>query len=182
MTFLNKLKSGDPLLLAAKLIVGFGIGIMIFAMVMVGIGFVALATVERADLAQEFVKVGAPKNMIWLLALALAMSIVLLFLGVRFLLELFGIMDTVGTGDPFAPENGTRLNRMGWLAIAAQGLALALKGVVKVLEPYAAKAGEQLNFEFDLDLSGVLLALILFILARVFRHGAAMREDLEGTV
>ena len=29
---------------------------------------------------------------------------------------------------------------------------------------------------------GILLVLILFILARVFRHGAAMREDLEGTV
>ena len=27
-----------------------------------------------------------------------------------------------------------------------------------------------------------LLVVILFILARVFRHGAAMREDLEGTV
>ncbi len=26
------------------------------------------------------------------------------------------------------------------------------------------------------------LALLLFILARVFRHGAAMRDDLEGTV
>lgn len=182
MTFLNKLKSGDPLLLAAKLIVGFGIGIMIFAMVMVGLGFVALATVERAELVQQFAKVGAPGHLIWLLALALVMTIALLFLGIRFLLELFGIIDTVSTGDPFAPENGTRLNRMGWLAIAAQGLALALAGMVKVIEPYAAKAGERLDFEFDLDLSGVLLVLILFILARVFRHGAAMREDLEGTV
>jgi galactitol-specific phosphotransferase system IIC component len=35
----------------------------------------------------------------------------------------------------------------------------------------------------DLDLGGsLLLPLVLFILARVFRHGAAMREELEGTV
>ena len=29
---------------------------------------------------------------------------------------------------------------------------------------------------------GILLALVLFILARVFREGAAMRSELEGTV
>jgi hypothetical protein len=31
-------------------------------------------------------------------------------------------------------------------------------------------------------LFGLVVGLVLFILARVFRHGAAMREDLEGTV
>jgi hypothetical protein len=31
-------------------------------------------------------------------------------------------------------------------------------------------------------LSGLLLVLVLFILARVFRVGAAMRDDLEGTI
>jgi hypothetical protein len=33
-----------------------------------------------------------------------------------------------------------------------------------------------------IDFGGVLTALLLFILARVFREGAAMRKDLEGTV
>ena len=172
----------DPLLISAKLIVGFGIGIMIFVMVMIGLGLGATATVERADIIAEFSKVGAPKNMVWLVAVVLALIFAMLFLGVRFLLELFGIIDSVGKGDPFQPENGARLSRMAWLALAAQGVALALKGVVKVLEPYAIKAGHKVGLEFDLNLTGVLLVLILFILARVFRHGAAMREDLEGTV
>lgn len=182
MKFLHAFKSNDPLLLAAKLIVGFGIGIMIFALVMIGLGLGALATVERATIAAELAKVGAPANMIWLVAVALALAMGLLFLGCRFLLELFGIMDSVGNGDPFDPENGARLSRMGWLAIGAQAVALALKSVVKVLEPYAIKAGERIAIDLDLDMSGVLLVLILFILARVFRHGAAMRADLEGTV
>jgi hypothetical protein len=30
--------------------------------------------------------------------------------------------------------------------------------------------------------NGLLLVLVLFILARVFRQGTAMREELEGTV
>lgn len=172
----------DPLLLAAKLIVGFGIGVMIFAMVMIGLGFGAVATVEKADIIGEFVKVGAPKNMIWLVAVALLVAFAMLFLAVRFLLELFGIIDSVGKGDPFQPENGERLSRMAWLALATQGAALALKGVVKVLEPYAVKAGRTISLDFDIDLAGILLVLVLFILARVFRRGAEMRDELEGTV
>ncbi len=182
MTFIDKLKSRDPLLLAAKLIVGFGIGIMIFAMVMIGIGLGALATVERARIVTELTNAGASADMIWLVAVALGLAFTLLFLATRFLLELFGIIDSVGTGDPFAPENGTRLNRMGWLAAGVQIATWAVKGVVKVLEPYAAKIGKPIDLGSDLNLSGILLVLILFILARVFRHGAAMRADLEGTV
>ena len=32
------------------------------------------------------------------------------------------------------------------------------------------------------SLTGILMVLILFILARVFKRGAEMREELEGTV
>lgn len=182
MKLLQSLKANDPLLLAAKLIVGFAIGVMIFALVMVGLGLGAAATVERADVIAEFAKVGAPKNLIWLVAVALALTIALLFLAIRFMLELFAIIDSVGTGDPFQRENGDRLSRMGWLALAGQAVGLALKSVVKVFEPYAAKAGETIDVDFELGMSHVLLILILFILARVFRRGAEMRDDLEGTV
>lgn len=175
-------RNNDPLMLAAKLIVGLGIGIMIFAMVMISLGLAVLATVERATIVAELAKVGANANMVWLIAVALALALGLLFLGTRFLLELFGIMDSVGEGDPFQPENGERLSRMGWLAIGVQAIVLALKSVVKVLEPYAIKAGERLDVDLDVDMSGILLILILFILARVFREGARMRADLEGTV
>ena len=33
-----------------------------------------------------------------------------------------------------------------------------------------------------MSLTGLAVGLVLFILARVFRQGAAMRADLEGTV
>ena len=38
------------------------------------------------------------------------------------------------------------------------------------------------HIEVGVSFSGILMALVLFILARVFREGARMREDLEGTV
>ena len=41
---------------------------------------------------------------------------------------------------------------------------------------------ENLKVDFDFTLTGLLLAIVLFILARIFRHGVEMREDLEGTV
>ncbi|UUX98999.1 hypothetical protein [Sphingomonas sp. J315] len=34
----------------------------------------------------------------------------------------------------------------------------------------------------DMSFDSLVLALVLFILARVFRHGTALRDDLEGTV
>lgn len=63
-----------------------------------------------------------------------------------------------------------------------------------LLWPAAFLAGEIADWaskydDFDLNvggdgfsLTGIMIVLLLFILARVFRRGAAMREDLDGTV
>jgi hypothetical protein len=182
MTLFRIPDTRDPLLLAAKLIVGFAMGMMIFAMVMVGIGLGAVATVQRTELLAKLAEIDAPSWVLWIVALALVLVLVALFLAVRFTMELYGIINSVGTEDPFQPENGARLNRMGWLALGAQAIGLVIGALATWLRPFAEKAGEELNAEFDFSFSGVLLVLILFILARVFRKGAAMREELEGTV
>jgi hypothetical protein len=97
-----------------------------------------------------------------------------------FLMLQLGIIGSVAAGDPFAPANADRLARMGWTVLAIQVLAVPL-GLLEyrlqeLLDPDDAII--TLSF-FD---NGLVLALVLFVLARVFRHGAAMREDLEGTV
>jgi hypothetical protein len=48
------------------------------------------------------------------------------------------------------------------------------------LKPQLAEGAFGLHSDFSLSALG--LAIVLFVLARVFRQGAAMREDLEGTV
>lgn len=98
--------------------------------------------------------------------------------------RLRAIINTVGDGDPFAPANAERLNLMAWLLLAAQVLTWPLIAVGLPLVRWASKLeGVTISGDFSgLDLTGVLMVLVLFILARVFRHGAAMREDLEGTV
>ena len=50
------------------------------------------------------------------------------------------------------------------------------------IHSYLASQFKDATSDFGITLDGILLAVILFILARVFRQGAAMREDLEGTV
>ena len=98
--------------------------------------------------------------------------------------RLRAIINTVGEGDPFAPANAERLNLMAWLLLGAQVLTWPLIAVAIPLVRWADKL-EGVNIQGDLnglDLTGVLMVLVLFILARVFRHGAQMREDLEGTV
>lgn len=93
------------------------------------------------------------------------------------------IIATVGEGDPFQPANAERLQHMGWLMLATQLLVIPAAALGIYFARFADEI-EDANVEFngDLDFTGILLVIILFILARVFRHGAAMREDLEGTV
>ena len=111
---------------------------------------------------------------------ALALACVAVTMLVAFFDRLVRIIDTVGQGDPFEPANADRLAQMGWLILAVQLVAipLALLGLflVKTLEDQGG------TFDVGVDPGGMLLVVILFILARVFRHGAVMRADLEGTV
>ena len=98
-------------------------------------------------------------------------------------LSLRRIIGTVGEGDPFAPVNADRLSMMAWLLLGVQILMLPAAGLGLMLAKWADKVDHaDVNINAGLDLTGILMVLVLFILARVFRHGAAMREDLEGTV
>lgn len=97
-----------------------------------------------------------------------------------FLRNLRRILDTVRAGDPFVPVNAQRLGRMGWLMVALTLSISALPPTVAWINALLREPGVAEGFEFQIE--GLLLALVLFILARVFRHGTAMRNDLEGTV
>ena len=114
-----------------------------------------------------------------LVALALFLAACFLFFG-----KLRALIDTVGKGDPFTPENAQRLKMMAWLALAMQLLVMAvawLRNYTAALTMGIADSGLGIGFGRD-DIVGVMMVIVLFILARVFRHGAAMRADLEGTV
>ncbi len=120
-------------------------------------------------------------SVIWAILAILFLSAAVLGLGFWFLQEIRRIIDTVRDGDPFVPRNADRLRRMGWLSLATFGTSF----VVAPLGIWLLDVGDWENAPeagSGFPIGGLVLAIVLFVLARVFRKGAEMRDDLEGTV
>ncbi len=176
----------DPLLLAGTVV-----AIILQAIVGIGIAALTVAVPALAIYRGEIVDALADGRHIPLADLPLAPAIGLLLVLIVVLAALFmffgklrAIIATVGEGDPFVPVNAERLSRMAWLMLGVQVLIWPAALFAAELADWASQYDD---FHLDVggdgfDLTGILLVIILFILARVFRHGAAMREDLEGTV
>ena len=118
-----------------------------------------------------------------LVAAAIGLTVMANFTAMFFFFgKMRALIESASKGDPFIPDNAQRLAAMAWLLLGSLGLTV----IVGELRVYAASLIDpQSESGFDIspnDLTGFLIVLVLFILARVFRHGAAMREDLEGTV
>jgi hypothetical protein len=94
------------------------------------------------------------------------------------LTRLLAIVDTVRAGDPFVMQNAERLQTIAWALLGLELLHLAAGAVAAA----ASSEADPLDIDWSFSLTGWLAVLLLFVLARVFGHGARMREDLEGTI
>lgn len=171
----------DTLLNVARIIV-----VVVQALMVVGalalIITVPIILLSQGEMLQEIRAEFGPEASLPLpiILTILAASFVTVALAWHFLRNLRRIIDTVGEGDPFVPVNADRLTAMAWLMLAIQGLGLVLGSLV-----FAASQTLRdplIMADISIDLGGIVLVITLFILARVFRVGAAMRDDLEGTV
>ena len=178
----DRIDRKDWLLVTAKvgtILVRVGIAIG-----MAAIGIAAAVTVINGGIPPEGLKIvvndTASGQITGAVLAAMAIALVSLTLAYDFVTRLAQIIDTVGAGDPFTLANAGRLTRMGWTAIAIQAIAVPEMLLSGWLKPQLADGTFSLSSDFSL--TGIGLALVLFILARVFRKGAEMREDLEGTV
>lgn len=175
------IKQNDPLLVAGKVMTIILMGLTALVAIVL-IGAIPALLLNQADFATAAAEAGIDS-----VSAALTGSIAILLIGAAItaaafhFFQLLGrIIDTVRIDDPFTTQNADRLSRMGWISLIFQIAAFPIAGLAAYLAnlvPY-----ENLAVDYDFSLTGVLLAIVLFILARVFRHGAAMREDLEGTV
>ena len=174
----------DWLLTVARFILMAFIVVLGFAAIFVALAIPFIIVFQdkvMVEIAKQGVATGP--EFIGALALLLGCVVLLMVLGIYFLVLLRRIVLSVGQGDPFVPANGDRLARMGWVALAGQVMSLPLAALAMwVAEVVKDKDKFSVGDDYGLDFSGLLLVLILFILARVFRQGARMREDLEGTV
>ncbi len=171
----------DPLLLAGKIITYIGQALMAIAATAIVVAL-PLITFFQDKIQVEWREEMATTADFPTLALIAILLIAAVFVVLTFIFlgKLRDIILTVGEGDPFVPENAERLTLMAWIMLGLQLLAIPAVAIAiyltKVLENTDA------SMDAQLDLSGIILVIMLFILARVFRHGTAMRDDLEGTV
>ncbi|WP_395330220.1 DUF2975 domain-containing protein [Novosphingobium sp. BL-8H] len=172
----------DPLLAIAK-------GLLWFLMASMAIGIAAcLVAIPLLLFFQNDISAEMAKDMplvmpqfFWAVSGILVFAAILCGILFRIFQLLKRIVGTVGDGDPFVPENATRLTQMAWLSLVVQLIGLPLSTLGALIN----KIGDghtHLDTMGGISGNGLLLMLILFILARVFRKGAEMRAELEGTV
>jgi cation transport ATPase len=94
------------------------------------------------------------------------------------LTRLLSIVDSVRAGDPFIIENARRLKT---IAATLLGMQL-LHVVIGIIAARTRSEVQQLDINWSFSITPWIAVLLLFVLARVFEHGARMRADLEGTV
>ncbi|MGB3753169.1 MAG: DUF2975 domain-containing protein [Parerythrobacter sp.] len=172
----------DPLLQIANAILLFGMGLMALAAAACTIAIpVMIFNRDKVllGLAEEAPTVPTMEA-VWLVIGIIAFIIAMMVAMFAFLQRLRWIVKSVGASDPFVPENAAHLTTAAWLmlgiqilSIPAGLLALRLKPMISEDTSVSMAGG---------DTNGLLLVLTLFILARVFRTGTRMREELEGTV
>jgi hypothetical protein len=92
--------------------------------------------------------------------------------------RLLAMVGTVRAGDAFIAANAIRLHSIGWALLALQLLSLVIGAIGEAISTKA----NPVDLDAGFSASGWLAVLLAFVLARVFAEGAAMREDLEGTV
>lgn len=178
-------RTTDPLLLAGRVLTLIMQGFMAFAALALTIGLPVVIFMRDKINAELIEKHGAevmsfPTAQI---ALLMALALVAIFLVFRFFGFLRKIIETVAEGDPFVPDNADRLTRMAWLLTGVYGVSIVMAFVAVTVAEWAKSIGEaDIHFAVGFDLSAILTIVILFILARVFRKGTEMRDDLEGTV
>jgi hypothetical protein len=130
-----------------------------------------------------FRAIGLPAVPVWG-AIALAMRGIMVvgvagaFVAHRILTTLLQMIDTVRAGDPFVVGNAARLQALAWWLLGAEGLHL----LVGALARLASTPQYPVDIDWSFSFTPWIAVLLLFVLARVFAHGARMREDLEGTV
>ncbi len=90
------------------------------------------------------------------------------------------IIDTASHGDPFVAQNADRLNHIACLLLAVQVVGFVVDALMNL---FPDNITENVSVGYDgFSAAGVLAALLIFVLAQIFRRGSEMRAELEGTV
>jgi hypothetical protein len=162
-------KIATVLFIAVAVILAIGVGITVLAAC--GVVMIPMPPAMTAGLpVQEILVAGA----VVILACALIVG-----LGAMILVLVGRILGSAIAGDPFVILNANRLNAIGILLLVNEGVGMVTHAFITA---FPKQIRDHLDFGFDVSLSGLFVALLVFVLAQIFRHGSEMRAELEGTV
>lgn len=116
---------------------------------------------------------------VWLRWIVVILAPVIVLAHILFT-RLIAMVDSVPLGEALSTANADRLQTIAWALIGINLLDLAYGAVTLWADAQGPTSNDM--FQWTFGLTGWLAALMLFILAGVFREGAAMRAELEGTV
>ena len=151
------------------------LGLLILALLIASL--VAEATVMAA-LGAAPDGSGAKSGLIWGMRLLMVIGVCSAPLAHAILTRLLAIVWSVRAANPFLAENAPRLQTIAWALLGMELLHLAAGAIAFI----ASSEGAPLDIDWNFSVTSWLAVLLLFVLARVFDHGAQMHADLEGTV
>lgn len=108
----------------------------------------------------------------------LVMIVLLLGLGLLFLRHLQRFVSAVGERQPFTAGNVARLRRMAWLMLGMEVLSI----IIGMYTAWMGPSFAWMEVGGGMSVTGLIAVLMIFVIARVFAVGTAMREDLDGLV
>jgi hypothetical protein len=115
--------------------------------------------------------------------IAMAAAAVMIALMLWILAELAALCRSVRDGQPFAPRNGGRIRRLALALVLGE---LSRAAIVYTAHAYVAGrfAADHVRFTASPQIDGraIVSALILLVLAEVFRTGTRLDEDQSLTV
>ena len=111
-------------------------------------------------------------------AVACASGVLLLGLLSLLLMMTARIVKTADT-DPFVEGNARRLMQIGWLLLGMQAVGLTAG---MVMEIFPKSITDHVQAGFDFNPIAFLGAMLIFVLAQIFKRGTQMRDELESTV
>jgi len=95
--------------------------------------------------------------------------------------ELRGLFRTLRAGEPFAPANALRVRRIGWAVLLIQvARALAVYLEHQYVREHFTASGLQFNAVFSIG--GIVPAVIILVIAEVFRAGTQLADEQRLTV
>jgi hypothetical protein len=151
--------------------------------VLIAIVLFVAATLSGGALETGLLRAVADPESWQAIAPGLAVGLTFAVAHVVILRQLRYILATLAAGDPFVPENARRLRLIGWSVVVLELARYAIQaGTALIVAHFGQPASGALEVAFRPSFAAWTAALVLFVLAHVFREGARLRQQDQLTI